>query len=233
MVVATGPQPYEAPLRPQLTGTTVATTGDAIDRRRLGGCHDPSPKNDGCGACSHSYSLHRPWANTAASRPYNAAATNPNHRDPGGPMTGAGRAVTGDGMVSAGFGSGRNGDCSSSSASAPISVSALTGTTFATTGAGRSDCRRRASGSSVPILWFGMDFQGAAGTEQAALQARQHRRALQLARRQQHGQGVCGKAQSVPISRRDSGRSKAVRKTGPHRAAVRRPHSSPANPFTR
>jgi len=140
MVVATVPQPYEAPLRPQLTGTTVAPTGGATDRRRLGGCHDPSPKNDGCGACSHSYSLHRPWANTAASRPSNAAATNPNHRDPGGPMTGAGRAVTGDGMVSAGFGSGRNGDCSSSSASAPISVSALTGTTFATTGAGRSDC---------------------------------------------------------------------------------------------
>ena len=49
----------------------------------------------------------------------------------------------------------------------------LTGTTVATTGAGRSDCRRRASGSSVPILWFGMDFHGAAGTEQAALQARQ------------------------------------------------------------
>ena len=63
-----------------------------------------------------------------------------NHRDPGGPITGAGRAVTGDGMVSAGFGSGRNGDCSSSSASAPKSESALTGTTFATTGAGRSDC---------------------------------------------------------------------------------------------
>ena len=59
MVVATVPQPYEAPLRPQLTGTTVATTGGAIDRRRLGGCHDPSPKNDGCGACSYSYSLHR------------------------------------------------------------------------------------------------------------------------------------------------------------------------------
>jgi len=76
MVVATVPQPYEVPLRPQLTGTTVATTGDAIDRRRLGGCHDPSPKNDGCGACSHSYSLYRPWANTAASRPSNAAATN-------------------------------------------------------------------------------------------------------------------------------------------------------------
>jgi len=76
MVVATVPQPYEAPLRPQLTGTTVAPTGGAIDRRRLGGCHDPSPKNDGCGACSHSYSLHRPWANTAASRPSNAAATN-------------------------------------------------------------------------------------------------------------------------------------------------------------
>ena len=125
MVVATVPQPYEAPLRPQLTGTTVAPTGGATDRRRLGGCHDPSPKNDGCGACSHSYSLHRPWANTAASRPSNAAATNPNHRDPGGPMTGAGRAVTGDGMVSAGFGSGRNGDCSSSSASAPISVSVI------------------------------------------------------------------------------------------------------------
>ena len=33
--------------------------------------------------------------------------------------------VTGDGMVSAGFGSGRNGDCSSSSASAPISVSVI------------------------------------------------------------------------------------------------------------
>jgi len=48
-----------------------------------------------------------------------------NHRDPGGPITGAGRAVTGDGMVSAGFGSGRNGDCSSSSASAPISVSVI------------------------------------------------------------------------------------------------------------
>ena len=75
MVVATVPQPYEAPLRPQLTGTTVAPTGGATDRRRLGGCHDPSPKNDGCGACSHSYSLHRPWANTAASRPSNAAAT--------------------------------------------------------------------------------------------------------------------------------------------------------------
>ena len=66
-----------------------------------------------------------PWANTAASRPSNAAATNPNHRDPGGPIAGAGRAVTGDGMVSAGFGSGRNGDCSSSSASAPISVSVI------------------------------------------------------------------------------------------------------------
>ena len=48
-----------------------------------------------------------------------------NHRDPGGPITGAGRAVTGDGMVSAGFVSGRNGDCSSSSASAPISVSVI------------------------------------------------------------------------------------------------------------
>ena len=48
-----------------------------------------------------------------------------NHRHPGGPITGAGRAVTGDGMVSAGFGSGRNGDCSSSSASAPISVSVI------------------------------------------------------------------------------------------------------------
>ena len=48
-----------------------------------------------------------------------------NHRDPDGPIAGAGRAVTGDGMVSAGFGSGRNGDCSSSSASAPISVSVI------------------------------------------------------------------------------------------------------------
>ena len=36
-----------------------------------------------------------------------------NHRDPGGPIAGAGRAVTGDGMVSAGFGSGRNGGCRS------------------------------------------------------------------------------------------------------------------------
>lgn len=29
------------------------------------------------------------------------------------------------------------------------------------------------AGLFVPILWFGMDFQGAAGTEQAALQSRQ------------------------------------------------------------
>ena len=29
------------------------------------------------------------------------------------------------------------------------------------------------AGLFIPILWFGMDFQGAAGTEQAALQARQ------------------------------------------------------------
>ena len=29
------------------------------------------------------------------------------------------------------------------------------------------------AGLLIPILWFGMDFQGAAGTEQAALQARQ------------------------------------------------------------
>jgi hypothetical protein len=29
------------------------------------------------------------------------------------------------------------------------------------------------AGLFIPILWFGMDFQGASGTEQAALQARQ------------------------------------------------------------
>ena len=29
------------------------------------------------------------------------------------------------------------------------------------------------AGLFIPILWFGMDFQGAAGTEQASLQARQ------------------------------------------------------------
>ena len=29
------------------------------------------------------------------------------------------------------------------------------------------------AGLFIPILWFGMDFQGAAGTEQAALQSRQ------------------------------------------------------------
>jgi len=30
MVVATVPQPYEVPLRPQLTGTTVATTATRL-----------------------------------------------------------------------------------------------------------------------------------------------------------------------------------------------------------
>ena len=29
------------------------------------------------------------------------------------------------------------------------------------------------AGLFIPVLWFGMDFQGAAGTEQAALQSRQ------------------------------------------------------------
>ena len=29
------------------------------------------------------------------------------------------------------------------------------------------------AGLFIPVLWFGMDFQGAAGTEQAALQGRQ------------------------------------------------------------
>jgi hypothetical protein len=29
------------------------------------------------------------------------------------------------------------------------------------------------AGLFIPILWFGMDFQGAAGTEQGSLQARQ------------------------------------------------------------
>jgi hypothetical protein len=43
---------------------------------RPGWRHDPSPKNDGCCARSHSYSRHRPWANAAASRSSNAAATN-------------------------------------------------------------------------------------------------------------------------------------------------------------
>ena len=37
---------------------------------------------------------------------------------------------------------------------------------------GRAECRCVA-GLAVPVLWFGMDWQGAAGTEARALQDRQ------------------------------------------------------------
>jgi len=58
-----------------MSATGCAPAGEAPGtawRRR----YDPSPRNDGCGACSHRYLRHRAWANAAASRPSNAAATN-------------------------------------------------------------------------------------------------------------------------------------------------------------